>query len=490
MKINKKSMVKNILITIVILLIHSPLLVGHYSTDTYRLIEMGYGKYSIEYSLNDGRIFMFIIGQIADKINININTYVIVLTFLAIIISVVCINLIEKTLKKYNNKGNIIIASVIAYVTIMNFMYLENLYFTECIVMAMSLLLYIIAAKMLNEGKNIFKVFLLVLLGVFCYQGTINAFITFYFLFAIIKNNGINKTVLKNMCIVFAILLISVAINMLQIKICGKIYGLEQTRIGNVNINTIFFNIIYIIKNIDKILIQSSELFPKYLFLIFLSCIMLTIYIWDKKENGETYNFANIILLVITAIVSTVVINVISLSSFGLARMVFSVGALIGMIYMYLYTTTTIMEKKTIFKYIMIIILIIYTIINIGNTLNILISHRKANKLDKQEVLQANKFISEYESESGLKVKYIAVTCDKNISWNYKDIKHKSLYTHRALMIWWCNIHAINYFGNRNLEKAPMDKEIYTENFYGKDWDSLSREQFVFKGDTLYYCVY
>ena len=253
---------------------------GHYSTDTYRLIEMGYNKYSIEYSLNDGRIFMYIIGQIAAKINININMYVILLTFLAIIISVICIILIEKILKKYNKREQSIIVALIAYVTIMNFMYLENLYFTECIVMAMSILLYIIAAKMLNEGGNILKIFLLVLLGVFCYQGTINVFITFYFLFALIENKTINKTILKNMCIVLGISLISIAINMLQIKLCGKIYGLEQTRTGK--INEIWFNIVYIIKNIDTLLIQSSDLFPKYVFLIFLTltsnlfCISIT----------------------------------------------------------------------------------------------------------------------------------------------------------------------------------------------------------------------
>ena len=488
MKINKKSVLKNLLITIVILLIYSPLLIGHYSTDTYRLIEMGYNKYSIEYSLNDGRIFMYIIGQIAAKINININMYVILLTFLAIIISVICIILIEKILKKYNKREQSIIVALIAYVTIMNFMYLENLYFTECIVMAMSILLYIIAAKMLNEGGNILKIFLLVLLGVFCYQGTINVFITFYFLFALIENKTINKTILKNMCIVLSISLISIAINMLQIKLCGKIYGLEQTRTGK--INEIWFNIVYIIKNIDTLLIQSSDLFPKYVFLIFLTLIMICIVIWDKKEKEGFNNFINIVLLTIVAIVSSVIINVVSLSSFGLGRMVFSVGALIGMIYMYLYSTTAIMDKKTFFKYIMIIILVGYTIINICNTLNILISHQRANKLDKQEALQANKFIDEYENESGIKVKHIAVAYDNDITWNYKEIKHKSLYTHRALMIWWCNVQTINYFGNRNLEKVPMDTEIYNENFYGKNWDSLNKEQFVFKGDTLYYCVY
>ena len=470
------------------MLIYSPLLIGHYSTDTYRLIEMGYGKYSIEYSLNDGRIFMYMIGQIADKINVNIDVYVVILTFIAIIISCICIMLMEKILKKYKNKEKIIIVSLISYVTIMNFMYLENLYFTECIVMAVSIALYILAADFLNEGENIIKVFLLVLLGVFCYQGTINVFITFYLLFALLKNRKINKEIIKNMCIVLGISLISIGINMLQIKICGKIYGLEQTRTGN--ISEIGFNIIYIIENIDKILIQSSGLFPKYVFLIFLVSIISVVAIWDKMKNGKLSNVENILLLTICAIVSSVMINVVSLSSFGLGRMVFSVGALIGIIYMYLYCMTDIMEEKSIFKYIIISLLIIYTVINVGNTLNILISHKEANKLDEQEAVQANKFIDEYETESGSKVKYIAVSYDSNITWNYKEIKHKSLYTHRALMIWWCNVETINYFGNRKLEKITMSKQIYDENFKGKNWDSLSKEQFVFEGDTLYYCVY
>ncbi len=483
-----KSIIKNVVTVIIILLIYSPLLMGHYSTDTYRLIEMGYGKYSIEYSLNDGRIFMYIIGQIAEKININIDTYVIILTFAAVIISYICIILLEKILKKYKNKEKIIIVILISYVTIMNFMYLENLYFTECIVMAISIMAYILAADWLNEEKNIIKVFLLVLLGVFCYQGTINVFITFYLLFALIKNKKIDKTIIKNMCIVLGISLISILINMIQIKICGKIYGLEQTRTGN--INEILFNIIYIIINIGEILIQTSGLFPRYVFLMFLVAIIFAIAIWDKTKNGGFSNLLNILLLTICAIVSSVIINFVSLSSFGLGRMLFSVGALIGIIYIYIYCATDVLDKKSIFKYVLISLLIMYFAINVYNTLDILITHREANKLDKQEAIQANRYIDEYEAKSGIKVKYIAVTYDNDITWKYKEIKDKSLYTHRALMIWWCNVQTINYFGNRKLEKIPMNQKVYNENFKEKNWDSLCEEQFVFVGDTLYYCVY
>ena len=219
----KKKIIIYFCIVIIASMMFFPFFTMHYSTDTYRLIKMGYKRYSIEYSLNDGRIFMYIIGQLADKMNININAYVVILTVLAIIISCICIIKLIGIMAKYKKKDEIIITSLIAYVTIMNFMYLENLYFTEGIVMSISILLFILAAEYLNEKENIIKVIILVLLGVFCYQGTINVFITFYFVFALIKNKKLNKEIIKNMIIVMLISLFCIAINMLQIKICGKI---------------------------------------------------------------------------------------------------------------------------------------------------------------------------------------------------------------------------------------------------------------------------
>ena len=484
----KKKIIIYFCIVIIASMIFFPFFTMHYSTDTYRLIKMGYKRYSIEYSLNDGRIFMYIIGQLADKMNININAYVVILTVLAIIISCICIIKLIGIMAKYKKKDEIIITSLIAYVTIMNFMYLENLYFTEGIVMSISILLFILAAEYLNEKENIIKVIILVLLGVFCYQGTINVFITFYFVFALIKNKKINKEIIKNMIIVMLISLFCIAINMLQIKICGKIYGLEQTRTGS--ISEIFANIIYIIANIYKILIYSSELFPKYLFLIFLISILIITAIWDKKENNKFSNTINILLITVVAIISSVIINIVSLSSFGLGRMVFSIGALIGLIFIYLYCTTTIFEKQTNYKYVMITILIIYVIMNILNTLNILISHKQANKLDKEETLKVNEYMLEYEQNNNIEIKNIAITYDKNVTWCYNELKHKSLYTHRALMIWWCNVDTINYYTSRNLQKVQMKPEIYDTYFKDKDWDKLEKEQFIFEGDTMYYCVY
>ena len=57
-------------------------------------------------------------------------------------------------------------------------------------------------------------------------------------------------------------------------------------------------------------------------------------------------------------------------------------------------------------------------------------------------------------------------------------------------MIWWCNVDAINYYTNRNLEEVQMPRKIYDEYFKNKDWNELNKEQFVFIDDTLYYCIY
>lgn len=488
MKNKKINIIIFVIIVLVLFLIYSPLLIGHFSTDTYRLIQMGYKEYSINYSLNDGRIFMSIIGQIADKLDTNIMVYVIVLTTLAMFISCVCMMLLNKIIFKYKKKEKILITTLISYITIMNFMWLENLYFTECIVMSMSILLYLMAAYYLNEGENKIKVFLLVLIGMFCYQGTINAFLSFYFVFALIKNKKLNKEILQNLFIAIIICIASVGINMLQIKICGKMYGLSQTRMGS--IKNIFGNIKYIFSNMNKIVIYSGYMFPKYLLLIFLTIILIVVSIWDKKKNRRFDNVINISLIILVTIVCSISINIVSISSFGLARMLFSIGALIGLIYIYLYCTTDLLQESTILKNIMLVLLMVYIVINILNTLNILISHRQANKLDKQEALKANEYIEQYEKENNIEVKYIAVTYDANITYNYREIKNKSLYTHRALMIWWCNVDIINYYGNRNIQKTQIYKDKYEEYFQGKDWNSLDKEQFVFEGDTLYYCVY
>lgn len=489
MKEKKRNLIIYFILILITIIMCFPYLTEHYSSDDYTIIGYGYYKYGIEKFLNDGRVFSSVITLLAGYWNLPIKVFIQGLFYIGILISCLCVikikNIITKIKPEKNLKGTIFIFGI-SYCIIFNFMYLENMYFAEIPIMALGILLFIKSSEKLVESKYL-KSLAYLIIGELCYQGTINFFITFTFLLLIIKNKGIDKEVIKKVIISGLFCLISVGINLIQIKICGKIFGLEQSRLGG--IQKIPGNIIYIMLHIGNVLTDTCDFFPKYGFLIFLLILYITTFIYDLVKIKEYSNSFNLLLISIVAIFSSVAINIVSLSSFGLGRMVFSIGALIGLIFMYLYCSTNIFGESKIFKYFLLFALSIYIVMNFLNYTLQMYCNKKANEMDKEEALQVNEYILEYEKNNNIEVKNIAFTYDKNITWNY-NLFFDTSYTSRALMIWWCNIDALNYYTGRKLETVQMDKNIYYAYFKGKDWDKLDKEQFVFKGDTVFYCVY
>lgn len=489
MKEKKRNLIIYLILILITIIMCFPYLTEHYSSDDYTIIGYGYYKYGIEKFLNDGRVFSGVITLLAGYWNLPIKVFIQGLFYIGILISCLCVikikNIITKIKPEKNLKETVLVLGI-SYCIIFNFMYLENMYFAEIPIMALGILLFIKSSEKLVESKYL-KSLAYLIIGELCYQGTINFFITFTFLLLIIKNKGINKEVIKKVIISGLFCLISVGINLIQIKICGKIFGLEQIRLGG--IQKIPANITYIMLHIGDLLTNTCNFFPKYVFLIFLLILYTTTFIYDLVKIKEYSNSFNLLLISIVAIFSSVAINIVSLSSFGLGRMVFSIGALIGLIFMYLYCSTNIFGESKIFKYFLLFVLSIYIVMNFLNYTLQMYCNKMANEMDKEEALQVNEYILEYEKNNNIEVKNIAFTYDKNITWNY-NLFFDTSYTSRALMIWWCNIDALNYYTGRKLETVQMDKNIYYAYFKGKDWDKLDKEQFVFKGDTVFYCVY
>lgn len=489
MKEKKRNLIIYLILILITIIMCFPYLTEHYSSDDYTIIGYGYYKYGIEKFLNDGRVFSSVITLLAGYWNLPIKVFIQGLFYIGILISCLCVikikNIITKIKPEKNLKETVLVLGI-SYCIIFNFMYLENMYFAEIPIMALGILLFIKSSEKLVESKYL-KSLAYLIIGELCYQGTINFFITFTFLLLIIKNKGIDKEVIKKVIISGLFCLISVGINLIQIKICGKIFGLEQSRLGG--IQKIPGNIIYIMLHIGNVLTDTCDFFPKYGFLIFLLILYITTFIYDLVKIKEYSNSFNLLLISIVAIFSSVAINIVSLSSFGLGRIVFSIGALIGLIFMYLYCSTNIFGESKIFKYFLLFALSIYIVMNFLNYTLQMYCNKKANEMDKEEALQVNEYILEYEKNNNIEVKNIAFTYDKNITWNY-NLFFDTSYTSRALMIWWCNIDALNYYTGRKLETVQMDKNIYYAYFKGKDWDKLDKEQFVFKGDTVFYCVY
>ena len=297
-KINKKDIITFIITFIITCIIFVPFLQGHYATDTYNITNVGYEKYAINWSLKDGRFFMAIIGLIASKINIPIEQYVFITLFCALLVSNITVNILNKIIKKYREPKNIIqeiTLIIIRYITIFNFMYLEDMYFVESIVMAISVLIFVISAYILVEKNNnyIIKSLILTIIGVICYQGTIGIFFAFLILFTTLKNKNNVKQIIIDLVKSGAIALVAVLLNILKVKIIEKIFNINQTRLGN--ISNIFTNIETIVITLPKILQETCNLFPKNMLFLYLTILTVIIIIYQiqnlKKEDITIYKY-------------------------------------------------------------------------------------------------------------------------------------------------------------------------------------------------------
>ena len=151
----KKNIYILIGIIIVAVLMYINWITMHYSADTYNIVNVGYEKYATNWSLKDGRLFMYIITMISAKINMPISIFVIGTLIVAIIISAVAVlklkNILIKDINNIILKKEILF-TILSFFTIFNFMYIEDMYFVESIVMAISLLLFIYATLYFNNN--------------------------------------------------------------------------------------------------------------------------------------------------------------------------------------------------------------------------------------------------------------------------------------------------------------------------------------------------
>lgn len=472
-KINKKDIITFIITFTITCIIFIPFLQGHYATDTYNIANIGYKNYAINWSLKDGRFFMTIIGLIANKINISIEHYVFLTLFCALLISNVTVIILNKIIEKYKKPQNIIqeiTLIIISYITIFNFMYLENMYFVESIVMATSVLLFIISSYILTErNKNhIIKSLILTIIGVICYQGTIGIFFAFAILLTILKNKNNIKQIIIDLIKCGLIALTAVLLNIISVKIIEKIFNMNQTRLGN--ISNIFRNITQIIITLPNILQETCNLFPKNVFIIFLDVLTVIVIIYQIKTLNEKNNVLyKYIAIVIITIAGSCVTYLLTLTSFYTGRLRNALGALIGIIFIFLYIETDLFEKKRKLGLVTYITLISFLIINTINYESIILQHKEVNKLEKEEIEEVDQYIEKYEEENQIKVtKIIKVPIYNNINKTYfSNIKNKTSFTHNALKTSWAADGVINFYTKRNLETVKAtdkEKKLYLQN--------------------------
>lgn len=461
-KINKRNIITYTIIFIITCIIFIPFLVGHYATDTYNITNIGYKEYAIKWSLKDGRVFMTIIALLANMVNLPIEAYIFITLFIALIISNISVLVLKNIIEKYKKPQNWIqevTLTIISYITIFNFMYLENMYFVESIAMAISVLLFMISANIIVEKNRnyIVKSLMLTILGVLCYQGTIGMIFAFIMLFTILKNKNNLKQILVDLIKCGVIALIAVFINIIVVKIVGNCLNIKQNRLGKSS--NILNNIKRIIVTLPYILQNTCNLFPKNMFLIFLSVLTIILVIYHerylKEENGILYKY---VLIVVMAIAGSCITYILTLTSFYTGRLRNSIGDLIGIILIFLFVETSIFEKdakEKVLKVSTYIILIFFVLTNIINYEYIMLKHRSVNMIEKQQAQEIGEYIKQYERDTGIDVTKIIKLPPANIIYG----EDENDITRNALKTNWAVDGVINFYTKKNLETVNLTEE-------------------------------
>lgn len=494
-KVNKKDLIIYLVIFLITVIIFFPLLKGHYATDSYNIFHLGYHEYAIKYSLNDGRVFMALLGLIAEKINISIEAYVFLTLFLALMISNINVIVLKNIIKKYKDTQNIyqeIALTVICYITIFNFMYLENLYFVESIVMSISILLFIISANILvkKDNKYFLKSSILTIIGVMMYQGTIGLFITYTVLFTILKNKNNIKQILIDTIQCGVIAVIGIVFDLILVKIVGHILNMEQIRYGK--LSDIPKNLKFIFRTFNDRMKRCAGLFPYNALLYFIISIALLSIAYQLKNDKEDKEFKFIslsfLIIVAVAIIVAFGINITSLSSSAAGRLKNSLGAIVGIVFLLFYVETDFLTRRNLLNIFSYLVLSSFVIITLTNYELIILQHKKVNELEKKDVEKIEQYISNYENETGIKVtKTIGImTLGRKNDAYFNVIKNKSAYADNAFRTYWSYAGCIEKYTGRKFEDVYVTKDEY----YGY-LDRYDRERgYECIGDILYVNTY
>lgn len=480
----KKEIIIFFVVLIVSLIMCSAFLKPHYTHDTYRIIYDGYEYYSYDKFLKEARPFTALLTLMADKINLTIENYMIISLILALIFLSLSVVLIYKMfIKQYNSTSRLkeIIVLLISYIVIFNYLAIEHIYFLECCVLALGILLSVIAAKFVinNEKYKYVKAFLLIIIAVFCYQGSIAIFPILVFTYRFLFQNNAMKEDFKDIIKVVLIYGISM---LLTILFAEFIMGGSR-----IQINANPFDISSIMYWLYELAVNSLGVILPYFNLGLVLLTILFIFIFKKTTIKEKIIYTLKYLLVILAAIVICITPILVGSGLELTpRMCIAYGCTIGIsLFVILYIVDRNNNKyQNIFIY---VITIIIFILNFSLYIVLTNQHLIVNNLDRENCEKIKEIINKYEEENNIEVTKIAGIRRLDGNKYYPGFIHAGAITQKALNSWALR-ETISFYIGKHLEYAPITSEQYQEFFAGKAWEEFSEEQVVIEDGILYFC--
>ena len=496
-QLDKQNVVKYFIILGITLLFCQNFLQMHYSSDTYVLYDLGYMKYPSEYFLLDGRLISTLVCYLAGILNIPIPIYIIGMDLLGIIFITTAIYLmdeiLEKIIKPQKRMGKLMLLAS-CFILILNQFTLEYLLFPESAVMCLGVLFNVIAIKiMIDKPKHKYiKIFLSLLVAVFCYQGLLNMFPVLAILVYIVKEL-VDKREYKikekeffiEMIKLAIIVIVVLAICMMAIKIGITVLNSNQDRMMHlVDAEAVMLRGETVLEYLDELWNKTMYMLPDHIntlvvLVTFISLIMLK----TKKEIIMQY----ILLLFVCFIICIIPMFLFNTGICGRVNepltMIWGASLII-----LLAQSSNIEEGKKV-KFLYGFIILSFIINNIFIMQNIT-EHIASNRVEENMGRTIKYDLEKYEKETGNKVTKFAYAYDRDPQQYAVGIKKIGSLTERKLACSWSILETINFYCERKFDLVRMPTKIYAEKMIDKDYKEFTEDQIVFEGDTLYMLVY
>lgn len=458
-----------------------------YTTDTYSVFVNSL-KTTILTFITSGRfvtgiIFYILMGIL--KLN-NIAIYTISYIF-AMIFMIISLYKLNKILEKYIK--NEVISVLSATLIIINIFSIELFMYIEKITLVLSILMCVLSIEQLQKffeenKKAIIWSFTFMFIANCCYQGTVGLFVVLGLILIIKHSKNIKEFIINNILVALNYAIPAV-INLIVIKLFfnnNRVQG--ETVLAE--------SVIKIFNGMKNMILYSYQLFPKYLFaIIVLLLIIYGVYkILNKNQKilNKILQILGIFYIVLVTIGVTVAPQLLqnTNSIWLVARSTYTYASLIGILLVYIASIAEIknIEVKSI-TFIGIIFLIIqFYYFNTYSIDNYIVDYK-----DKQDVLQIQKQIEEYENTTGKTITKIALYKDKNPKYTYSGIHVTGDINIKALAPDWSIPYIIKYYTGKELEVIEKDEDL-NKNFKGEDWDIFDTNQVILIEDTLHLCSY
>lgn len=474
-----------LIVFVLALLMCMAFLQPHYTHDTYYIEVNGYAKYTAMNFLPEGRPITGLVMILAELINIDIEvlgviSFVIAIAFLSL--SVVLLYKIMTKDNKNKNISNQVITLLVSFLIIFNYLMIEHIYFLESSIMSLGILLSVYACKVItnNEKYKYFKSYLILLLAVFCYQGSIAIFPMIILTYFAIVEKCDWKTYIK---LIIKLMLIYGSLMLINIMVTRFLFNGTRFEIGTISVT-----LTDIIATAKNLVVNSLNVLLPYMHIVIIA-LTLVILCVSKNSYPNKIQIITRYFIVVLASIAICLTPAVVMSSLELQpRTCIAFGATIGISFWFMLDILENGYHKKVLKWTIFSIICIVSILNIALYFIITHQHIRLNQLDKEILNKVSEKIEQYEAENNITITRLAIAYDRNTK-EYEDwVIKTAAYNIRATASWTAR-YAIEDYTKKDFIHIYPDKEVAIS-FLNKDWDEFSEEQIYIVGDTLYFCVY